>query len=77
MGYVSTGMGDRLSALLVSLMALQHTLVDRNPFRPCSFRIQINAIIPMKQTCDLEDSNIFFIIKATFLRTLRPVVRIC
>ena len=28
-------MGDRLSALLVSLMALQLMLVDRNPFRPC------------------------------------------
>ena len=32
MGYVNTGMGDRLSALLVSLMALQLTLVDQNPF---------------------------------------------
>ena len=29
-GYVSTWMGDRLSALLVSLM-----LVDQNPFWPC------------------------------------------
>ena len=31
MGYVSTGMGDRLSALLVSLMALWLALVDRQP----------------------------------------------
>ena len=35
MGYVSTWMGDRFSALLVSLMALQLMLVDQNPFRPC------------------------------------------
>ena len=33
-GYVSTCMGDCLSALHVSLMALQLTLVDHNPFRP-------------------------------------------
>ena len=32
---VSPGMGDRLSALLVSLMALGLALVDRNPFWPC------------------------------------------
>ena len=37
MGYVSTGMGDRLSALLVSLMVLQLALVDRYPFQPCFF----------------------------------------
>ena len=35
MGYVSTGMGDCFSALVVSLMALRHVLVDRKPFRPC------------------------------------------
>ena len=35
MGCVSTRMGDRFSALLVSLMALQLTLVDQNSFRPC------------------------------------------
>ena len=35
MGYVSTGMGDRCSALLMSLMALRLALVDRNPFQPC------------------------------------------
>ena len=34
MGYIDTGMGDSFSALLVSLMALQLMLVDRNPFRP-------------------------------------------
>ena len=34
MGYISTGMNDLFSALLVSLMALWLTLVDRNPFRP-------------------------------------------
>ena len=37
MGYISTGMGDRFSALIMSLMALQLALVDRNPFRPCFF----------------------------------------
>ena len=36
MGYVSSWMGDRLSALLVSLMALWLVLVDQNPFWPCS-----------------------------------------
>ena len=35
MGYVSTGMGDHLSALLMSLIALRLALVDRNPFWPC------------------------------------------
>ena len=35
MGYVSTWIGDHLSALLVSLMALRLALVDRNPFTPC------------------------------------------
>ena len=38
MGYVSTGMGDRFSALLVSLMALWLTLVDQNLFRPYLFK---------------------------------------
>ena len=37
MGYVSTWMGDRFSALTQSLMALQLVLVDRNPFQPCFF----------------------------------------
>ena len=35
MSYVSTGMGNRFGVLVVSLMALQLALVDRNPFRPC------------------------------------------
>ena len=35
MGYISTWMGDRLSALLMSLMAVRLMLVDRNPFRAC------------------------------------------
>ena len=35
MGYVSTGMGDRFGALLVSLMALRLTLIDQNPFWSC------------------------------------------
>ena len=30
---LSTGMGDRFGALLVSLMALRLMLVDQNPFR--------------------------------------------
>ena len=34
MGYINTGMGDRFGALIVSLMALQLTLVDLNPFQP-------------------------------------------
>ena len=37
MGYVSTGMGDRFSALLVSLMPLQLVLVDQNPFGHVNF----------------------------------------
>ena len=35
MGYVSTCMGDCLSVLLVSGMALQLALVDRNTFLHC------------------------------------------
>ena len=34
-GYVSTGMGNRFSALYLSLMDLRLTLVDQNPFRTC------------------------------------------
>ena len=34
-GYVSTGMGESFSALLVLLMALWLALVDQNPFWPC------------------------------------------
>ena len=33
-GCISTCMGDRFSALVVSLMALQLVLADQNPFRP-------------------------------------------
>ena len=32
---VSTWIGDRFSALLVFLMALQLAPADRNPFHPC------------------------------------------
>ena len=35
MGYVSTGIGDRIGALLVSLMALRLVLRDQNPFWSC------------------------------------------
>ena len=35
MGFITAGMGDHLSALLVSLMPLQLALVDRNPVQPC------------------------------------------
>ena len=37
MTYISASMGDHLSALLVSLMAFWLALVERNPFRPCSW----------------------------------------
>ena len=37
MGCVSTGMGDRFSALFVSLMALWLMLVGQNPFWPIIF----------------------------------------
>ena len=36
MGYISTWMGDHLSDLFQSLMALRIVLVDQNPFRPIS-----------------------------------------
>ena len=35
MWYISSGMGDRFGVQVVSLMALQLAIVDRNPFRPC------------------------------------------
>ena len=34
MGYVSTGMGDRFSAILLFLMTLRLALLDQNPLRP-------------------------------------------
>ena len=43
MGYISTGMGDHFSALLVSPMTLQLVLVDQNPFQPC-FGIFLSSI---------------------------------
>ena len=45
MGYISTGMGDRFSTLLMSLMALQLVLVDQNPFWPCFFRGRFSCLI--------------------------------
>ena len=35
MGHISTRMGDCLSTLFMSLMALLLALVDQNPFPPC------------------------------------------
>ena len=35
LGYISTGMVDRFSALLMCLMAWRLMPVDRNPFHPC------------------------------------------
>ena len=35
MGYVSTVLGDHSRALLLSLVALMLTLLDRNSFQPC------------------------------------------
>ena len=49
MGYISTGMGDRFSGLLVSLMALRLTLVDRKPFWPCFFVCHTCLIMEVKQ----------------------------
>ena len=51
MDYVSTWMGDRLSALLVSLMALQLTLVDRNPFWLCSKFVTVRTQMIVDLTC--------------------------
>ena len=39
MGYISTGMGDRFSALLLCLTALRQE--GRNPFWPCLFCVCI------------------------------------
>ena len=51
MAYISTGMGNRFCALLVSLMALWLTLVEINPFWPCfckcgsgSFPVGLNYV---------------------------------
>ena len=38
MGYISTGIGDHFTALLVSLMALQLAPVGRNPLRSCCYQ---------------------------------------
>ena len=65
MGEVNTLMGDRFSALLVSLMALQLTLVDRNPFRPC---------FSLKEAIEEEElifpSNLFHTFGASKAKTL-------
>ena len=49
MGYVSTWMGDHFSALLVFLVALQLTLLDQNPFRPC-YSLIYNYVLHFLQT---------------------------
>ena len=48
MGYVSTLIGDRFSALLVSLMALGLTLVDQNLFQPF-FKAQASIELALLQ----------------------------
>ena len=61
MGYVSTGMGDRFSALLLSPMALQLTLVDRNPFQPCinrELQLQIYNWIAIMEHVHGYDLNV-------------------
>ena len=44
MGYVSTGMGDHFSALLMPLMALRLGLVDPSPFQPCFVQLFLVSI---------------------------------
>ena len=57
MGSVSTGMGDRFGALLVSLMALWLTLIDLNPFRLCCHlgTSSLHYISPPRAYCSLVD----------------------
>ena len=38
---VSTGMGDRFSALLMSVMALRLALVDQTPLRSCFVKLYL------------------------------------
>ena len=61
MGYVSTGMGDRFSAVLVSLMALGLALVDQKPFWPCLlfFHQQYHCvIISFNEVCFLPETSV-------------------
>ena len=51
MGYVSTGMGDCFSALLMFLLALRLTLVDRNPGRPCYDIVLPLFVVPLGNIC--------------------------
>ena len=58
LGYVSTWMGDRLSVLLVSLMALRLVLVDQIPFQPyylfssTQFHQTVPCLFPWEQVCE-------------------------
>ena len=54
MGYVSTWMGDHLSALLESLMVLQLALVDQNPLWPGFIIFFLKTNIILLQTALLK-----------------------
>ena len=64
MGFVSIAMGDRFSALLVSLMPLRLGLVDQNPFWPCSVGYlmatgSVNHLLQSEVPLNLFVKNIF------------------
>ena len=74
MGCVSTWMGDCLSALLISLLALRLAPENRNPFLPC-LKINLEACLivglqkglykyfPVKQIiCSYLSSQVSFLI---------------
>ena len=54
MVYISTGMVDRFSALLMSLIALRLMLVHQNPFQPCLKWISLVTFCHWICTTDLS-----------------------
>ena len=59
-GYISTGMGDCFGALLVSLMALQLMLVDRNPYQPCCYQTIIACYYHVNKVLQTVFSSVIF-----------------
>ena len=60
MGYVSTQMGDHFGALLLSLMALWLTLVDRNPFQPCLNNKKQEYVMKKRHLCTCVITGLLF-----------------
>ena len=76
MGYVSTGMGDRLGVLLVSLIALRLVLVDRNKFRSCFLRKKKNTFCSYDSQCEKRNRKYLYSEQPNSKKKVESVLKI-